>query len=83
YDKAVKDYHLLAIANIVQNEAKKAYKNSIVEYLKTQEVANIKFKLAGSINVYLIGESNLKADINNTMKFLTKKNYYVKQFFVK
>ncbi|CAG8800857.1 21315_t:CDS:1, partial [Cetraspora pellucida] len=78
--EAVKGYHLLAIANVVQNEAKKVYENLGIEYLKTQDVTNIKFKFVSLMNLHLIGESSIKADIIETVKFLTKKNYQVDDF---
>ncbi|CAG8682738.1 16362_t:CDS:2, partial [Dentiscutata heterogama] len=65
----------LAIANVVQNEAKKVCENLGVEYLKIQDVTNIKFKFVGLMNSHLIGESSIKADIIETVKFLTEKNY--------
>ncbi|CAG8800001.1 3168_t:CDS:2 [Cetraspora pellucida] len=69
HNEAVKDYHPPAIANVVRNEAKKVYENSGVEYLKTQEVANVKFKLMGSMNSHLIGESRVKADVIKTKSY--------------
>ncbi|CAG8808363.1 34893_t:CDS:1, partial [Racocetra persica] len=46
--------------------AKKAYKNSDIEYLKIQDITNIKVKLIGSMNSHLVDNSNIKVDIIET-----------------
>src|SRR2546423_7476657 len=79
-NEAVKDYNPPMITNVVRKEIEQLYEDSGVKYLKTQEVANTKFKLVGPMNTHLIGEANLRLDIKSANKFLVEKNYRVEKF---
>jgi len=81
-NEAVKEYKPPMIANAVRKEITKLHEFSGVEYLKTQEVTNIKLKLVGPMNSHLIGDANLNVDIQNANKFLIEKNYQVEWFNV-
>ena len=48
-EEAIKDYKPQMITNVVCKEIKWSYDNSDIEYLKTQEVFNIKHKLSAEI----------------------------------
>ncbi|CAG8768660.1 1250_t:CDS:1, partial [Dentiscutata erythropus] len=43
--------------------------------LKQKEVANIKYKVYRPAEAYLIGNTNIKIDISNSMSYLRKQRY--------
>ncbi|RGB40502.1 hypothetical protein C1646_753225 [Rhizophagus diaphanus] len=53
-----------------------------IRELKRKEVTNIKYKIRGPTETRLIGNSNLKSDILESVSFLTEQEYLVKNFRV-
>ncbi|CAB4439595.1 unnamed protein product [Rhizophagus irregularis] len=50
--------------------------------LKRKEVANIKYKVRGPAETYLIGNPNLKLDILDSISYLTEQGYRVEKYRV-
>jgi hypothetical protein len=50
--------------------------------LKRKEVTNIKYKIRGSAETRLIGNSNLKSDISDSVSYLTEQGYLVENYRV-
>ncbi|CAG8833017.1 23995_t:CDS:2, partial [Cetraspora pellucida] len=63
-----------AVRVLVEKEAMKNYPTPAIE-LKWREVANIKYKVRGPQNTYLIGASKLAPDIQDAISFLKKEGY--------
>ncbi|PKK60573.1 hypothetical protein RhiirC2_719011 [Rhizophagus irregularis] len=53
-----------------------------VRELKRKEVANIKYKVCGPAETYLIGNLNLKLDISDSISYLMEQGYRVKKYCV-
>ncbi|RHZ59681.1 hypothetical protein Glove_362g17 [Diversispora epigaea] len=79
--EAVKNYLVLAIVNAVKEfGTEKLNLDMSVKELKWREVANIKYKIHGSQNTYLVGASKLTTDIQDTILFLKKEGYQVELY---
>ena len=79
-EEARKSYKPPAIVDAVQKDITKVHENAGVQYLSRLEVANIKWKVSGAMNAHLIGDIDLEADILDSTKSLTDKNYQVERF---
>ncbi|POG64619.1 hypothetical protein GLOIN_2v1483741 [Rhizophagus irregularis DAOM 181602=DAOM 197198] len=44
------------------------------------KIANIKYKVRGPAETYLIGNSNLKLDISDSISYLTEQGYHIKKY---
>ncbi|RHZ57876.1 hypothetical protein Glove_382g50 [Diversispora epigaea] len=79
--EAVKNYPIPAIVNTVKEfGTEKLNLGLSVKELKWREVANIKYKIHGSQNTYLVGASKLTTDIQDTILFLKKEGYQVELY---
>ncbi|RHZ51234.1 hypothetical protein Glove_481g50 [Diversispora epigaea] len=79
--EAVKNYPVPAIVNAVKEfGTEKLNLGMSVKELKWREVANIKYKIHGSQNTYLVGASKLTTDIQDTILFLKKEGYQVELY---
>lgn len=81
-NEAVKNYKPPAITGAVSEMISKVHQDSGVQYLKRQEVANIKLKLVGPMTAHLVGEDNLETDALDSTKFLIDKGWKVEQLFI-
>ncbi|PKC54327.1 hypothetical protein RhiirA1_477528 [Rhizophagus irregularis] len=50
--------------------------------LKRKEVANIKYKVRGPAETYLIGNPNLKLDISDSISYLTEQGYHIEKYCI-
>ncbi|CAG8787164.1 415_t:CDS:1, partial [Cetraspora pellucida] len=79
--EAMKNYPTSAIVNAVKEYAsEKLDLGTSVKELKWREVANIKYKVCGPQNTYLIGASKLAPDIQDAISFLIKESYQVESY---
>ncbi|GBC43756.2 hypothetical protein GLOIN_2v1481403 [Rhizophagus irregularis DAOM 181602=DAOM 197198] len=83
-----------AIRSLVEIEAAKNYlastiTSAIKEYAMLEldlgesvkyKIANIKYKVRGPAETYLIGNSNLKLDISDSISYLTEQGYHIKKY---
>ena len=80
--EAVKNYPPLAITSAVKEYATKLGLGASVQELRRKEVANIKYKVRGSLETHLICDFDLKSDISKSMAFLVEKGYRVESYYV-
>lgn len=82
-NEASKNYSSPAITAAIKEYATdKLGLGSSVYDLRRKEVANIKFKIRGPMETHLIGTSDLKTDIVETISYLTNQGYQVESFRV-
>src|SRR4051812_11333486 len=73
--EAAKNYSALTITSAIKEYA--MLELGLSEPLKRKEVVNIKYKVRGPAETYLIGNSNLKLDILKSISYLTEQGYHV------
>lgn len=79
--EAIKNYSPPAITAAVKEYATdKLGLGSSVYDLKRKEVANIKYKIRGTIEAHLIGSSDLKVDIIEAISYLISQEYQVEKY---
>ena len=82
-NKAVKNYKPAAITSAVKEYGKNALElGDSIEYLRRKEVANIRYKIQGPMNVHLIGNASLRVDISETLSYLEGQGYYAEYYHV-
>ncbi|CAG8820899.1 8940_t:CDS:2, partial [Cetraspora pellucida] len=82
-NEAVKNYPPPAITLAVKEyAANKLGLGSSVCELTRKEVTNIKYKVRGPMEAHLIGNSNLKLDISESISYLIEKGYLVERYSV-
>ena len=81
--EATKNYPSTAIVSAIKEYATNELDlGNSVQDLKWREVANIRYKLRGSIQAQLVGSANLNADILEAVSFLNEQGYYVEHYNV-
>ncbi|RHZ47087.1 hypothetical protein Glove_593g45 [Diversispora epigaea] len=81
--EAVKNYSPPAITAAIKEYATvKLDLGKCVRKLKCKEVTNIKYKVRGPMEVHLIGNSNLKLDISESVSYLMEQGYQVENYRV-
>ena len=81
--EAAKNYLPPAITSAVKEYATNELGLSAsVQELKQKEVANIQYKIRGLTESHLIGTSDLRSDISQSVSYLMEKGYYVESFNV-
>ena len=79
--EALKNYRPPAIVSAVKEYAiERLGLNESVKELRRKEVTNIKSKIHGSLDTYLIGNSNKELDICETISFLKEQGYQVERY---
>src|SRR5260364_162435 len=82
-NEAVKNYKPVAITSTVKEYRKNALElGDSIEYLRQKEVSNIKYKIQGPMNFYLIGNASLKVNISETLSYLEGQGYYAEYYHV-
>ncbi|CAG8757148.1 7093_t:CDS:2, partial [Rhizophagus irregularis] len=81
--EAVKNYLPLAItAAIKEYVTIELDLGASAQELKCKEVTNIKYKVRGPMKVHLVGNSNLKLDISQSVLYLKEQGYQVEIYSV-
>lgn len=81
--EANKNYSPQAITSAIKEYASNELNlGASVSYLKTQEVANIKYKIRGPMETHLIGNQDLKTDIIETVSYLMNQEYQVQVYTI-
>src|SRR3954468_19337231 len=81
--EAVKNYSPPAITSAIREYATiELSLSASVNELKRKEVANIKYKICGSMESHLIGDSNLTSDISQSISYLIEKGYHAESYSV-
>ncbi len=80
--EAVKNYPPLAITSAIKEYATKLGLGASVQELRRKEVANIKYKVRGPLEVHLMCDFDLKSDISKSISFLIEKGYRVESYYV-
>ncbi len=80
--EAVKNYPPLAITSAIKEYATKLGLGASVQELRRKEVANIKYKVRGLLEVHLMCDFDLKSDISKSMSFLIEKGYHIESYYV-
>ncbi len=79
--EAAKNYSPPAITSAVKEYATNELGLSAsVQELKRKEVANIQYKIRGLTESHLIGTSDLRSDISQSVSYLMEKGYHVESF---
>ena len=82
-NEAIKNYSPPSITAAVKEYAtEKLGLGECVRELKRKEVTNIKYKVRGPIESHLIGNSNLKLDILDSVSYLIEQGYLVEKYQV-
>ncbi|PKY34821.1 hypothetical protein RhiirB3_476066 [Rhizophagus irregularis] len=81
--EAVKNYLPLAITAAVKEYATiELGLGASAQELKRKEVTNIKYKVRGPMEVHLVGNSDLKLDISQSVSYLKEQGYQVEIYRV-
>ncbi|CAB5200016.1 unnamed protein product [Rhizophagus irregularis] len=81
--EAVKNYLPLAITAAVKEYATiELGLGASAQELKRKEVTNIKYKVRGPMEVHLVGNSDLKLDISQSVSYLKEQGYQVEIYCV-
>ncbi|RHZ62891.1 hypothetical protein Glove_334g17 [Diversispora epigaea] len=85
--EALKNYRTPAILNAVKEYvAERMDMDACVKELRCKEIINIKYKVHGALDVHLIGNTNHKLNIQESLLFLENQKYLVEHvdahFFV-
>ncbi|CAB5211510.1 unnamed protein product [Rhizophagus irregularis] len=76
--EAVKNYLPLAITVAIKEYVTiELDLGASAQELKCKEVTNIKYKVRGPMKVHLVGNSNLKLDISQSVLYLKEQGYQV------
>ena len=79
--EAAKNYSPPAITSAVKEYATlELGLGECVRELKCKEVTNIKYKIRRPMETHLIGNSNLKLDISESVSYLTEQGYFVENY---
>jgi len=80
--EAVKNYPPPAITSAIKEYTTKLGLDASVQELRRKEVANIKYKVRGLLEVHLMCDFDLKSDISKSMSFLIEKGYHIESYYV-
>lgn len=81
--EAIKNYRPPEIVSAVKEYAtEKLDLGESVKELRRKEVTNIKYKVRGSLDAHLIGNSNRRLDIQDSVSFLEEQDYLVEYYEV-
>ncbi|GET56479.1 hypothetical protein GLOIN_2v1789307 [Rhizophagus irregularis DAOM 181602=DAOM 197198] len=81
--EAVKNYSAPTITSAVKEYATlELGLSEPARELKRKEVANIKYKVRGPAETYLIGNPNLKLDISDSISYLTEQGYHIEKYCI-
>ncbi|CAG8609686.1 23302_t:CDS:2 [Gigaspora margarita] len=70
-NEAIKNYAPATITSTIKEYAKKELSlGNSIKYLKQKEVANIKYRIQGPMNTYLVDNKKLEIDITKTLSYL-------------
>ena len=81
--EAVKNYSPPVITAAIKEYATtKLDLGTSVQELSRKEVTNIKYKVRRPMEAHLIGDSDLKTDISQSISYLIEKEYHVEDYSI-